>query len=170
MPLIGSIVALEQTSLRTHPSIQFKMSTCNLVGAACLSLVLVPAVSFRYDHSAVRWCITVPAGLSQSSMTTMREAAMDAGIISTLQATSLKLATEPEAAALAAQQRRDSLGCKTGQLHGRLAWSLEKPVNYFSSRAIILSCSRVTQPTGFRVVEPLLAWTQICDCSWSRVH
>jgi hypothetical protein len=47
-----------------------------------------------------RFCLTVPAGLSQLSMATMREAALDADIIPTLQSPALLLATEPEAAAL----------------------------------------------------------------------
>lgn len=53
-----------------------------------------------YSPSKARFCLTVPAGLSQSSMLTMREAALDAGIMPTLHSKALLLATEPEAAAL----------------------------------------------------------------------
>jgi molecular chaperone DnaK (HSP70) len=47
-------------------------------------------------------------------MAIMREAAMDAGIITSLQSASLVIATEPEAAALAAQQRKDLMGLTAG--------------------------------------------------------
>ena len=74
-----------------------------------------PSLLVRYRPSAVRWCLTVPAGLSQRSMTIMREAAMDAGIIPSLESPALQLATEPEAAALTAQQRKDLLGLSSGE-------------------------------------------------------
>uniref|UniRef100_A0A383VZU9 Uncharacterized protein n=1 Tax=Tetradesmus obliquus TaxID=3088 RepID=A0A383VZU9_TETOB len=64
----------------------------------------------RYSPSKARFCLTVPAGLSQSSMLTMREAALDAGIMPTLHSKALLLATEPEAAALLVQQRRQLNG------------------------------------------------------------
>lgn len=64
----------------------------------------------------MRWCLTVPAGLSQASMDIMRKAALSAGIIPSLQSPSLLLATEPEAAALTAQQQKDLLGLTHGVL------------------------------------------------------
>eukprot|EP00775_Hariotina_reticulata_P011138 gene11138-11291_t len=68
----------------------------------------------RYRPSAARWCLTMPAGLPHRSMAIMREAAMDAGIITSLHSPSLIIATEPEAAALAVQQRKDLMGLTAG--------------------------------------------------------
>ncbi|KAF6254621.1 hypothetical protein COO60DRAFT_300966 [Scenedesmus sp. NREL 46B-D3] len=68
----------------------------------------------RYRPSMARFCLTVPAGLSQSSMVTMREAALDADIIPTLHSPALMLATEPEAAALIVQQRSHLTGLGSG--------------------------------------------------------
>lgn len=64
----------------------------------------------RFHPSAVRWCLTVPAGLSQSSMALMRKAAMAAGLVPSADCPALLLTSEPEAAALTAQQRRDLPG------------------------------------------------------------
>lgn len=71
--------------------------------ADTILLWLLHRISLRccsYRPSKARFCLTVPAGLSQSSMLTMREAALDAGIMPTLHSKALLLATEPEAAAL----------------------------------------------------------------------
>jgi hypothetical protein len=62
--------------------------------------------SCRFHPSAVRWCLTVPAGLSQQSMSVMRKAAMAAGLIPSADSPSLIITSEPEAAALTAQQRK----------------------------------------------------------------
>jgi hypothetical protein len=66
----------------------------------CLSSAANRSFALRYRPSMARFCVTVPAGLSQSSMVTTREAALDADIIPTLRSPALLLATEPEAAAL----------------------------------------------------------------------
>eukprot|EP00775_Hariotina_reticulata_P011136 gene11136-11289_t len=102
------------------PQLPAGLSIRKLVGdfLSCListiNSTLDASYGSRYRPSAARWCLTVPAGLSQGSMAIMREAAMDAGIIASLQSASLVIATEPEAAALAAQQRKDLMGLTAG--------------------------------------------------------
>jgi hypothetical protein len=58
----------------------------------------------------VRWCLTAPAGLSQSSMHIMRRAAMAAGLIPSTGSPSLLITSEPEAAAFTAHKRKDLPG------------------------------------------------------------
>jgi hypothetical protein len=82
------------------------METEPVAAAAPLSHTL----PCRFHPSAVRWCLTVPAGLSQTSMYLMRRAAMTAGLIPSADSPSLIITSEPEAAALTAQQQKDLPG------------------------------------------------------------
>ena len=70
----------------------------------------------RFNSATVRWCLTVPAGLSQKSMALMRKAAMAAGLVASVDSPALIITSEPEAAALTAKQHKDLLGLQTGAL------------------------------------------------------
>ena len=88
-------------------------STCNHSTGSCSP---VSVCVCRFHSSAVRWCLTVPAGLSQASMALMRKAAMAAGLVPSADSPALIITSEPEAAALTAKQHKDLLGLQSGAL------------------------------------------------------